>query len=343
MHPRSALIIGAALFCGFFAMSSASQAGEDVLSRVRHNNQVRCAVDLTPGFSQINDNGEAAGFDVDFCRAVAAAALGDARKISTQRISTANKYKAVSGGEVDLGLGMSTWTLNRDTALGTHFPAVIFNDGQGFAAWGDSGVKHLSDAKNASVCVQTQTTSIDTLKSTIARNHLSLTLLELPSSEEKWNAFSAHKCALVTGDRSELASRRATMAADPKRWLLLPETISREPLGPVVTAGDEQWFQIVRWVALVTQIAEARGVDSTNLDSLNDGGDGELARLLGRDPDFGKAIGLDPQWARRVIAQVGNYAEIYNRNLGPGTAINLERGQNALWSDGGLFYPPPLR
>ena len=184
MHPRSALIIGAALFCGFFAMSSASQAGEDVLSRVRHNNQVRCAVDLTPGFSQINDNGEAAGFDVDFCRAVAAAALGDARKISTQRISTANKYKAVSGGEVDLGLGMSTWTLNRDTALGTHFPAVIFNDGQGFAAWGDSGVKHLSDAKNASVCVQTQTTSIDTLKSTIARNHLSLTLLELPSSEE---------------------------------------------------------------------------------------------------------------------------------------------------------------
>jgi general L-amino acid transport system substrate-binding protein len=332
------------LALALLALGEASaQAGEDVLARVRHNGQLRCAVDMTPGFSQIASNGEATGFDVDFCRAVAAAALGDPSLIATQRISSANKYKAVSSGEVDLGLGMSTWTMGRDYALGTHFPVVMFNDGQGFVAWKDSGIKRLADAKGASVCVQGQTTSIDTLKSTIARNGWPMTVLELPSSEEKWNAFSARKCTLVTGDRSELAARRATMASDPGRWVLLPDTISREPLGPVVSAGDDRWFTIVRWVVLVTQIAEARGVTSENIDALVDGGDSELARLAGHDPDFGKALGLDPQWAKRVIRQVGNYAEIYNRNLGPGTPISLERGQNALWSDGGLFYPPPLR
>jgi len=318
-------------------------AGEDVLARVRHNDQVRCAVDMTPGFSQITDTGEATGFDVDFCRAIAAATLGDSRRVATQRISSANKFKAVSLGEVDVGLGMATWTISRDTLTGTRFPAVLFNDGQGFVAWSDSGFKHLADAKGASVCVQSQTTSIDTLKGTIARNGWAMTVLEMPSSEEKWNAFSTRKCTLVTGDRSELAARRATMASDPRRWTLLPETISREPLGPAVAADDERWFAIVRWVVLVTQIAEARGVTSANIDALADDGDGELARLTGHDPEFGKALGLDPQWAKRVIRQLGNYGEIYNRNLGPGAPVSLERGQNALWSDGGLFYPPPLR
>jgi general L-amino acid transport system substrate-binding protein len=325
------------------ASASASHAAEDVLARVQHEGTVRCAVDMTPGFSQISASGEAQGFDVDFCRAVAAATLGSSSRIAVQRISSANKYKAIVSGDVDIGFGMSTWTMSRDTALGTHFPAVIFNDGQGFMVWSDSGITRLAEANGRTVCVQSETTTIDNLKSVSLRNGWSLGLLESPSSEEKWNAFAAHKCAVVTGDRSELAARRATMATDPKRWTLLPDTISREPLGPVVVAGDERWFSILRWVVLVTQIAETRSVTSANVDALAESGDLELDRLTGRDAEFGKSLGLDPQWAKRVIKQVGNYAEIYNRNLGPTTPVRLERGQNALWSDGGLFYPPPLR
>lgn len=327
-----------------FAMAAPPcSAADAILARVQHNDAVRCAVDMTPGFSQISNNGDAVGFDVDFCRAVAAATLGDANRISTQRISSANKYKAVATGDVDIALGMSTWTMTRDTMIGTHFPAVLFNDGQGFIAWSDSTIKQLSDGQHSSVCAQSQTTSIDNLRSVIARNGWAMTIVILPSSEEKWNAFAAHKCAMVTGDRSELAARRSSMASDPKRWILLPDSISREPLGPVVAAEDDRWFTIVRWVVLVTQIAETRGVTSANIDSLPDSGDAELNRLTGRDPDFGKSLGLDPHWAKRVIKQVGNYAEIYDRNLGPTTPIALDRGLNALWNDGGLFYPPPLR
>ena len=323
--------------------SAAALAADDVLARVRHAGAVRCAVDMTPGFTQIAEDGEAFGFDIDFCRAIAAATLGDSGRIVIQRINTAHKYEALAEGAVDVGFGMASETLTRDTAIGTRFPEIFFHDGQGFMAWADSDIKALYESRDGTVCVQSQTTSIDTLRAAAQAHGWTMKPVEFPSSEEKWNAFAAHKCQMVTGDRSELTGRRASMTSDPAQWRLLPEIISREPLGPVIAAGDERWSSIVRWVVLVTEIAEARGLTRANIASLQPGGDAELNRLAGRDPGFGASLGLDPLWARRVVEQVGNYAEIYERNLGPKTPYALERGMNALWNQGGLFYPPSLR
>jgi general L-amino acid transport system substrate-binding protein len=210
-------------------------------------------------------------------------------------------------------------------------------------AWADTGIKTLADSRDGTVCAQSQTTSIDTLKAAIQERSWTMRVIEFPSSEEKWNAFAAHKCQMVTGDRSELTGRRATMASNSAQWRLLEETISREPLGPVVSAADDRWASIVRWVVLVPLIAEARDVTAASVSKLPPGNDVELNRLSGRDPGFGRSLSLDPLWARHVIEQVGNYAEIYDRNLGPRTPFALERGLNALWTEGGLFYPPSLR
>ncbi len=316
---------------------------EDVLARVRHDGVVRCAVDMTPGFTQIAANGDAQGFDIDFCRAIAAAALGDSTRIAIQRINSANKYRAVADGSVDVAFGMASMTLTRDSELGTRFPEVFFHDGQGFMAWTDTNIKILTDGRDGTLCVQSQTTSIETLRAALQQRGWTMRLMEFASSEEKWNAFAAHKCQMVTGDRSELIGRRATMASGAREWRLLPETISREPLGPVVSAADERWASIVRWVVLVPLIAEARDVTSASVAKLPPGDDAELNRLGGRDPGFGRTLSLDPLWARRIVEQVGNYAEIYDRNLGPNTPFALERGLNALWNRGGLFYPPSLR
>ena len=324
------------------ALGSAARA-DDVLTRVRHAGVVRCAVDMTPGFTQIAASGDAQGFDIDFCRAIAAATLGDSHLIAIQRINSANKYQAVADGAVDVAFGMASWTMTRDTAIGTRFPEVFFHDGQGFMAWADTGIKTLADSRDGTVCAQSQTTSIDTLKAAIQERSWTMRVVDFPSSEEKWNAFAAHKCQMVTGDRSELTGRRATMASNSAQWRLLEETISREPLGPVVSTADDRWASIVRWVVLVPLIAEARDVTAASVSKLPPGNDVELNRLSGRDPGFGRSLSLDPLWARHVIEQVGNYAEIYDRNLGPRTPFALERGLNALWTEGGLFYPPSLR
>ena len=327
----------------FLALASPGEAAEDVLARVRHNGVVRCAVDMTPGFTQIDSQGEPHGFDVDFCRAVAAATLGDASRIAVQRINTANKFQALAEGSVDVGFGMASWTMIRDTALGTRFPEIFFHDGQGFMAWADTNIRALSDSRDDTVCVQSRTTSVENLRTAVQAHGWTMKLLEFPSSEEKWNAFAARKCQMVTGDRSELIGRRASMASDAKQWRLLTETISREPLGPVVSAGDERWISIVRWVVLVPLIAEAREVTSASIGHIQPSDDIELARLTGRDPTFGHTLGLDPLWARHIIEQVGNYGEIYERDLGKNTPYAMDRGANALWNQGGLFYPPSLR
>lgn len=325
------------------ALASPGRAAEDVLARVRHNGVVRCAVDMTPGFTQIDAQGEPHGFDVDFCRAIAAATLGDASRIAVQRINTANKFQAVAEGAVDVAFGMASWTLTRDTTLGTRFPEIFFHDGQGFMTWADTNIRTLSDSRDGTVCVQSRTTSIDNLRTAIQAHGWTMKLVELASSEEKWNAFAARKCQMVTGDRSELIGRRASMASDAQQWRLLPETISREPLGPVVSAADERWISIVRWVVLVPLIAEAREVTSASIGHIQPSDDIELARLAGRDPTFGHTLGLDPLWARHVIEQVGNYAEIHERDLGRDSPYKVDRGINALWNQGGLFYPPSLR
>ena len=334
---------GGLAILAFLLLTSESEAAEDVLARVRHDGVVRCAIDMTPGFTQIDAKGDAHGFDVDFCRAVAAATLGDASRIALQRVNTANKFQAVADGSVDVAFGMASWTLSRDSTLGTRFPEIFFHDGQGFMVWADTNIRALSDSRDGTVCVQSHTTSVETLHSAVLSHGWTMKQIEFPSSEEKWNAFAARKCQMVTGDRTELIARRATMASDSGQWRLLTETISREPLGPVVSAADERWIAIVRWVVLVPLIAEARDITSVSIGHMQPSEDIELTRLTGRDPTFGHTLGLDPLWARHIIEQVGNYAEIYDRNLGRDTPFGLDRGINALWNQGGLFYPPSLR
>lgn len=332
----------ASLALFFVLAAAAAPASADILERVRDRGAVRCAVDGTPGFGNVDPDGRAIGFDVDFCRAVAAAVLGRADAVQIERINTANKFKALVRGEVDIAFGMATWTLGRDTAMGVRFVAPTFFDGQGLMVWADGPIRKLSDARGMRVCVQAGTTTAANLASLSHARALGLELVESSSSDDRLNRFMRRDCELLSGDRSELASRRATRILDPSAWRMLDETLSREPLGPYVAGGDERWFSIVRWVINVTQIAEYHGATPARLHAAGDGAGEELLRLAGKVPGFGEALGLDDAWAFRVVTQVGHYADLFERNVGRGSPLRLERGFNRLWNNGGLFFPPPL-
>lgn len=315
----------------------------DALERVRAYGAVRCAVDGTPGFGSFDPRGRPIGFDVDFCRAVAAAVLGRSDAVEIERINTANKFKALVRGDVDIAFGMATWTHDRDVALGVQFVAPTFFDGQGLMVWADSPVRSLQDAEGRRVCVQAGTTTAANLDDLSRARGLHLQVVASDLSEERLNRFIRRDCEIVSGDRSELAAVRATRITDARRWRILDETLSREPLGPYVRAGDERWFALVRWVINVTQIAELHGLDADSVERVGPGVGQEQLRLAGRVPGMGAALALDDAWARHVLMQVGNYRQIFERNLGQESPLRLERGFNRLWRDGGLFFPPPLR
>lgn len=338
MRAYTATTIGVLAAALAAAVPITAEAGQSVRERVIAQGYVRCGIDMTPGFSGIDRDGRAVGFDVDFCRAVAAAVLGDAEAIRTLRVNTRHKFDAVRGGDLDVAFGMTTWTFSRDSTLGVAFPAVIYYDGQGFMTWSDGGVATPADLASGTVCVQEGTTSEGNLKDFL-RGRDGVSVLSTPSSEDKFNAFAERRCGVVTGDLSELAVQRARRAAAPQTWTILPGTISREPLGPVVAAGDPEWFAIVRWAMLVPMIAEARGVTSATVGAAP-GTDSEMRRLRGEEAEFGAELGLKPDWARNIVESVGSYDEIFSRNLSP---MGIERDANALWRDGGMIYAPPLR
>ncbi len=314
-----------------------------VLDRVRRDGQVRCGVDQTPGFSEIDATGRATGFEVDFCRAVAAAVLGRGDAVALSRVRTANKFKALVDDELDIALGQATWTLSRDTSLGVWFPVVLLHDGQGLMVWSDAKTTKLADFTGRTICVQAGTTSFLTLRERAMAMQPPPALLEFATSEEKTNGFLGRRCDGVTGDRSELAAMRATSVVGRARLTLLPEVMSREPLGPVVSNRDFTWGQIVQWVAYALIVAEAKGITAASVGSIDATGDGEVRRLVGLEPGSGRGLSLDDRWARRAIQLVGNYGEMFDRNLGLDTPIGLERGQNALWLNGGLIFAPPFR
>lgn len=336
-----------ARFVGAFAAAlglaaTSTVAGADVLERVRARAAVRCAVDGTPGFGGLDRDGRPAGFDVDFCRAVAAAVLGRADAVHIERINTANKFDALVRGDVDIAFGMATWTYRRDVAMQVRFVAPTFFDGQGLMVWSDSAVRSLADARGKRVCVQSGTTTAANLRDLSQSAALSLELVEGSSSDDRLNRFVRLDCELISGDRSELAALRALRAVDPVRWRVLDDTLSREPLGPYVAAGDERWFAIVRWVINVTQVGELLGASATSLAADAPARGSDWQALAGRTAGFGAPLGLDDGWARNVIAEVGTYADIFERNVGRDSPLGLARGFNRLWRDGGLFFPPPL-
>jgi general L-amino acid transport system substrate-binding protein len=279
--------------------------------------------------------------DAETCKALAVAVLGDATKVEFVPLSAQQRFTALQSGEVDVLIRNTTWTLTRDASLGLHFAGVTFYDGQGFMVPKDLGVKSAKELNGAEICVQTGTTTELNLADYFRAQGMSFKPVVFENLEESKTAFFSGRCQAYTTDRSGLASIRASDAPDASAYVILPETISKEPLGPVVRRGDDEWFAIVKWLVYALIEAEEKGVTSANVDQMKDSKDPTIQRLLGTSGDMGKALGLDNEWAARAIKAVGNYGELYARNVEP---IGLSRdGLNQLWTQGGLMYAMPIR
>ncbi len=281
---------------------------------------------------------------MDYCRAVAAATAGNATAVEVVLTETQDRFEALRSGMIDVLVSAVTWTLRRDASLGLNFISVIYYDGQGFLAHRSLEVRSLAEVGAATVCVKGGgTTTEKNLADYIEAENPAMKAIIFQSSDIRNGSFLRRRCDLLTTDTLELVNIRASRTPKPDDYVLLPEVISKEPLGPVVRDDDPQWFDIVKWVIYATIAAEEKGVTSANVASMLYSAVPEVRRLLGVDPGLGESLGLDEAWAARVIEQVGNYGEIFERNLGKNTPLGLERGLNALWTEGGLLYAPPLR
>jgi general L-amino acid transport system substrate-binding protein len=341
MHPLLQVVAGA-LFA-FIAGAPAGLAGA-TLAAVQTRGEVVCGVanDL-PGFSAPDDAGRWSGIDVDVCRAVAAAVLGDASKARFVPLNAQARLAALQTGEIDLLARNTTYTLTRDTSAGLNFAIINYYDGQGFLVPKGLNVAHAAELSGATVCVQTGTTTELNLADFFRTNQMKLRPVTLEKYEEMISAYLAGRCDALSADSSALATIRANATPRPDEHLLLPERISKEPLAPAVRQGDDQWFDIVKWSQLVMIEAEERGIGSETVDAMLESADPDIRRLLGVVPGIGAGLGLDDRWGQRIIRQVGNYGESFERNLGAGSKLNLPRGLNALWTEGGLMYGLPLR
>ena len=323
---------------------SAAAASAATVDDVRRKGHVQCGVSQgLPGFSNPDEQGNWTGIDVDVCRAVAAAILGDASKVKFTPLSAKERFTALQSGEIDMLSRNTTWTLVRDTALGLNFAGVNYYDGQGFMVRQDLGVKSAIELDGASVCVNIGTTTELNLSDYFRANNMSFNPVVFEKADEVVAAYDAGRCDVYTTDQSGLAAQRVKLK-DPDAHMILPEIISKEPLGPVVRHGDDQWLDVVKWTLFAMVEAEELGVTSRNVDKMkSSSGNPNVKRLLGTEGDMGKNLGLGGDWAFNVIKQVGNYGESYDRHVGPKTTLGLERGLNALWKDGGLQYSMPVR
>ncbi len=319
------------------------QAGS-TLDAVKKKGFVQCGVSTgLPGFSSADDKGNWKGLDVDVCRAVAAAVFGDAGKVKFSPLTAKERFTALQSGEIDMLSRNTTWTLTRDTSLGLNFAGVNYYDGQGFLVQKSLGVKSALELDGASFCIQAGTTTELNLADYFRANKMSYTPITFDKSDETVKAFEAGRCDALTSDQSQLYALRIQLK-NPNAAMVLPEVISKEPLGPVVRQGDDDWFNIVRWSLFAMINAEELGVTSKNVDQLAASSkDPGIRRLLGLEGIKGKGLGLPDNWAARIIKQVGNYSEAFERNVGMGSDLKIARGLNALWSKGGIQYAPPIR
>jgi general L-amino acid transport system substrate-binding protein len=337
-------VAGAALLIGF---SVAASAG--TLDTVKQRGKLVCGVNTgLAGFGAPNDQGQWSGLDIDVCKAVAAAIFGDASKVDYKPLNAEQRFTALQSGEVDVLSRNSTWTLQRDTQLGLDFVAVNYYDGQGFMVKKELGVKSALELKGATVCVQEGTTTEKNLGDFDKANNLGLQPVKFKESDQARGAYDDGRCDAYTTDASGLAAER-TALKNPDDNIILPELISKEPLGPVVRHGDNQWGDLVRWSFFAMLVAEEHGITQANVDDVkakngkdNPNANAEIQRLLGIEPGMGKDLGLDDNWAYNIIKAVGNYGESFERNVGSQTKLKLERGLNALWTKGGLQYAPPV-
>jgi len=327
---------------GFGATNS--QAGE-VLGRVRQTGEVRCGVTDAnfPGFSIIVATGRWTGFWVDLCRGIAAATIGNSDAVRFVPATESTRAAALRGNAIDVMSANTTWTLGREAGTGVRFVGPVLYDGQGFLAHAGGKAKDLKSFGRAKVCVREGTTTHRNLQDLTRGPYPDLTPVTFQSAKGLMEGLSLRKCDLITADRSILAGARLASGMPKENFVLLPEIVSKEPLGLTVRDDDPQWFNIVQWSMLVMVAAEEKGITSRNVDSFANSTDPEIRRLLGLEGELGAALGLDKKWATRIIRAVGNYGEVFDRNLGPNTPMGMDRGLNALWSNGGLMYAPPVR
>ncbi len=338
------LLSAAAAVLIVLAALGPAHAGK-TLDAIKAKGFIQCGVNTgLAGFSIADSQGKWTGFDVDTCRALAAAVLGQADKLRFKPLNAQQRFTALQSGEIDILSRNTTWTLTRDASLGFHFAGVTFYDGQGFMVPKALGVKSASELDGAAVCVQTGTTTELNLADFFRASNMKFQPVVFESLEELKTAFFNGRCDVFTTDASGLASVRANDAPKPGDFVILPEIISKEPLDPVVRRGDDEWFALVKWVLYALLEAEEKGVTSANVDAVvKTAKDPVVRRLLGAAPGMGSKLGLDDRWAYRAIKQVGNYGEIFERNVGPKTRLKLERGLNGLWNKGGLMYAMPVR
>jgi len=331
--------IGALAGAGLIAGAASATTLDDVKAK----GFVQCGVSQgLPGFSNQNDQGEWSGIDVAVCRAVAAAIFGDAKAVRFTPLSAKERFTALSSGEIDILSRNTTWTLTRDTQLGLSFTGTNYYDGQGMMVPKALGVKSALELSGAAICTNTGTTTELNITDFFRANNMEFSLIAIENSDEVVRAYDSGRCDVFTTDRSGLAAERLKLT-NPDDHVVLPEIISKEPLGPVVRQGDDQWFSIVKWALFAMINAEELGVTSANADEMKTSTNPNIQRLVGTDGNFGVEMGLTNDWAYNIVKFVGNYGEVYEATVGPNTPLKLERGANALWSKGGLQYAPPIR
>jgi general L-amino acid transport system substrate-binding protein len=336
---RASLVLTLALAAGL----STNAATAQTLKTVKDRGMLSCGVSQgLPGFSSPDDKGNWTGLDVDVCRAIAAAIFNDPTKIKFVPLSAKDRFTALQSGEIDVLSRNTTWTLSRDTTLGANFTGVTYYDGQGFLVKKSLKVNSALELNSASVCVQTGTTTEQNLADYFKGNNMKYEVIAFGTADEAVKAYESGRCDVFTTDVSGLYAERLKLA-NPADHSVLPEVISKEPLGPMVRHGDDQWFDLVKWVLFAMVDAEELGITQKNVDDMAKSDKPELKRAFGTDGNLGEQLGLTKDWVIRIVKAVGNYGEAFDRNVGAGSKLGIARGLNQLWNKGGIQYAPPIR
>jgi general L-amino acid transport system substrate-binding protein len=336
---RVSLVFSLALAATFWSQAATAQT----LKTVTDRGMVSCGVSQgLPGFSSPDDKGNWTGLDVDICRAIAAAIFNDPNKVKFVPLSAKDRFTALQSGEIDLLSRNTTWTLSRDTSLGANFTGVTYYDGQGFLVKKSLKVNSALELNSASICVQTGTTTEQNLADYFKGNNMKYEVIAFGSADETVKAYESGRCDVFTADVSQLFAERLKLS-NPADHNVLPEVISKEPLGPMVRHGDDQWFDLVKWVLFAMIDAEELGVTQKNVDDMAKSDKPEFKRVFGADGNLGEQLGLTKDWVSRIVKAVGNYGESFDRNVGAGSKLGIARGLNQLWNRGGIQYAPPIR
>jgi general L-amino acid transport system substrate-binding protein len=338
--PRGVLRVFMLLVVSFMPVYP---VGAQTLKAVKERGTLNCGVSQgLSGFSSMDEKNIWTGFDVDFCRAVAAAVFDDPSKVTFMPLDTASRFTALQSSIIDVLSRNSTWTLSRESSFGLMFAGIAYYDGQGFLVRRDAKIDTALELGGKTVCTQTDTTTELNLSDYFRANDMDLKVLALPTADETLKAYNDRKCDVLTSDISQLYAERLRLTA-PDSHIILPEVISKEPLGPAVRQGDDQWLNLIKWTLYSLINAEELHVTSKTIDDAVKSSDPNIRRLVGTEGEFGKQLGLTKDWAARAVRAVGNYGEIYERNVGTQSNLSIPRGLNALWTQGGIQYAPPIR